>query len=266
MHTHEVCLLRHDSKVVGRKQKRLFALVPERAMREPLPVCYYLHGWGGTAEAYLNHALIVEALRNAEQVSVFAESFRNWFINDHQGNRYEDYLIHEALPAAEAAWMPHGCTKRMIAGFSMGGLSALCMTWRHPTLFDGVACFAGAFEAPRRVGDPYAQFRSRSDLFMPTESDLVRAWGDLGSAVRKQYDPYESLCAEELRGKPIYMAVGSNDFVRMIDMNRRLHTHLEESAIPHKYEEYPHGHDMDMVASSLPAALDHLLQTGWGEA
>jgi S-formylglutathione hydrolase FrmB len=250
--------------VLGRKNKRLVALVPESARQKQLPVCYYLHGWGGTAEAYLNHEQIVAALRSVEHVSVFAESFRNWFINDHQGNRYEDYLIHEVIPAAEAEWLPLGCSSRMIAGFSMGGLSALCMTWRHPHLFDGVACFSGAFEAPRRVGDPYAQFRDRPDLFMPTENELIRAWGDPGSEVRRRYDPYESLSAEGLRGKPIYMAVGSKDFVRMIGMNRRLHSHLEKSEIPHKYEEYPHGHDMDIVASSLPSALDHLLQTGWG--
>jgi putative tributyrin esterase len=261
MAKHQIRSLLHNSAILRRKNKRLFALVPERAAGEPLPICYYLHGWGGTAEAYLNHAQILDTLGHVEQVSVFAESFRNWFINDYQGNRYEDYLVQEVLPAAEAEWLPHGCTSRMIAGFSMGGLSALCLTWRHPQLFNGVACFAGAFEAPRRIGDPYAQFHDRADLLMPTERDVIRVWGEPGSAVRREYDPYESLSVEGLRGKCIYLAIGTRDFERIIDMNRRLHTHLIDAELPHKYEEHPHGHDMDIVASSLPSALDYLLKS-----
>lgn len=141
----------------------------------------------------------------------------------------------------------------------MGGLSALCLSWRHPLLFDGVACFAGAFEAPQRTGDPYAQFRDCPDFLMPTERELTRAWGEPGSAVRREYDPYESLSVEGLRGKLIYLAIGTRDFDRMIAMNRRIHQHLTDAGVPHKYEEHPHGHDMDIVAASLPSALEHLL-------
>jgi putative tributyrin esterase len=247
----------HDSAVLGRK-KRLFAIVPERAASERLPVCYYLHGWGGTAEAFLNHPSTLACLRQADQVSVFPECFRNWFINDHQGNRYEDYLAHEVIATAERAWLPDGCSQRSIAGFSMGGLSALCMAFRHPHLFDGVACFAGAFEAPRRVGDPYAQFRDRPDLVMPTEKELTLAWGEPGSDVRNRYDPYLALAPQTLREKQLYISIGTRDFERMIAMNRRFRGLLVEAQLPHRYEELPCGHDMEIVAASLPGALEHL--------
>jgi putative tributyrin esterase len=257
---HTVHTLLHDSETLKRKNKRLIALVPAVAAERPVPVCYYLHGWGGTAEAYLNHQRILQILGDAPQVSVFPESFRNWFINDHQGNRYEDYLITEAIPAAEKAWLPHGCgSRRMISGFSMGGLSALCMMWRHPQLFAGLACFAGAFEAPQRTGDPYAQFRDRDDLLIPTERDLVRTWGEPGSAVRRQYDPYESFPPSALIGKRVYLSIGTHDFERMITMNQRFSALLEGARIPHLYQQYPHGHDMDLVAASLRPALHHLL-------
>jgi putative tributyrin esterase len=253
----------HDSAIMQRRNKRIFALVPRAASARPLPVCYYLHGWGGTGESYLNHARIRETLLGVEQVSVFPESFRNWFINDHEGNRYEDYLIQEAIPAAEREWLPHGCEERRIAGFSMGGLSALCMSWRYPELFSGVACFAGAFEAPRREGDPYAAYRTRADLLIPSERDINRTWGEPGSAIRREYDPYLSLVPSGLRNKRVYLSIGTGDFARMLEMNRRMHAHLLEADVAHKYEEYAsHGHDMDLVASSLRASLDHLSTGG----
>ncbi len=260
MPSHQVRTLVHDSDALKRRKKRVLALVPDGATERPLAICYYLHGWGGTAEAFLNHEGVVQALGAADQISVFPESFRNWFINDHQGNRYEDYLIRELIPAAEREWVAAGSSpRRLIAGFSMGGLSALCMTWRYPELFSGVACFAGAFEAPQRTGDPYAQFRDRPDLLMPSERDINKTWGEPGSSVRREYDPYQSLTPGTLLGKQVYLSIGTRDFDRMIAMNRRFHGLLEAAGVPHKYEEYDHGHDIDLVASSLPSAVDHLL-------
>jgi putative tributyrin esterase len=251
--------LLHDSEILRRPKKRILALIPDAPAGKPLPVCYYLHGWGGTAEAYLNHKGIFETLASAQQISVFPESFRRWFINDHEGNRYEDYLIHEVIPVAEKQWLPEGgLQNRMIGGFSMGGLSALCMAWRYPELFTGVACFAGAFEAPQRVGDPYAHYRDRLDLLIPTERDMIRAWGEPGSAVRREYDPYIALDPHRLSGKRVYLSIGTSDFDRMIEMNRRIHAFLLTAQVRHKYEEYGHGHDMDLVASSLQSAVDYL--------
>lgn len=254
----EVQQLTHASKVLGRDNKRVFALVPEQAVERQVPICYYLHGWGGNAEAFLNHKGVRAVLQAADQISVFPESFRNWFINDHRGRRYEDYLIQEVLPVAERTWLPKGTRKRMISGFSMGGLSALCMMWRHSETFAGGACFAGAFEAPQRTGDPYAEFRDRPDLLMPSERNMLDAWGAPNSPVRQSYDPYCSMRASHLRAKQLYLSIGTNDFDRMIAMNRRLHELLVQGDVPHAYEEYTHGHDLDLVAASLPAALVHL--------
>jgi enterochelin esterase-like enzyme len=260
MRSYQIRSLIHDSDALKRRKKRVIALVPDDAADGPIAICYYLHGWGGTAEAFLNHGEVFKTLCQTRQISVFPESFRNWFINDCQGNRYEDYLIGELVPAVEAEWLRVGPNpRRMIAGFSMGGLSALCMTWRYPHLFSGLACFAGAFEAPQRTGDPYAQFRHLPDLLIPTERDLTRAWGEPDSAVRCQYDPYQALRPTTLLGKQVYLSIGTRDFERMIAMNRRFHRLLDGAGVPHRYEEYNHGHDIDLVASSLPSAVEHLL-------
>lgn len=252
----EIRTVIHASSILGRRRKRAIVLSPPGAGERPLPVCYYLHGWGGTSESYVNHPRIRAILAGAAQISVFPESFRDWLINDHQGNRYEDYFIEELLPAIEAG-LPLAPSRRSVAGFSMGGLSALCLARRYPQLFSGVACFAGAFEAPRRVGDPYQQFRANLDLLMPSEQQHARVWGEPGSAVRQAYDPYNGDLTE-LRGKRVYLSIGSLDFERMIAMNQRFHQSLIQAGVPHVFEEYAQGHDMELVAESLRSAIQHL--------
>ncbi len=259
MPEYQVRTVMHSSSVLGRSKKRAFVLVPQRTDDTPLPICYYLHGWGGNGQSYLNHRGIADILGRARQVSVFPESFRNWFINDHQGNRYEDYLIDELVPTVERELdgLVSG-SARAISGFSMGGLSALCLAFRHPHLFRGIACFAAAFEAPRREGDPYAQYRDRPALLMPSEPDHTRVWGEPGSSVREQYDPYHTVRRTARPALRIYMSTGTKDFDRMIGMNRRFHQFLNEACVELHYEEYEHGHDMELVAASLRASIEYI--------
>jgi putative tributyrin esterase len=255
----EVRSLPHRSAILQRDKKRTLVLLPERPAEGRLPVCYYLHGWGGTSEAFLNHPGIRSVLASAPQISVFPESFRNWFINDHEGNRYEDYFVEELVPHVEQALAPSiDGDRRLIGGFSMGGLSALSLAWRHPRLFQGVACFAAAFEAPRRTGDPYAAFRSDPELLIPSEPEHTRVWGPADSEVRRRYDPYLALASRGLPGKRLYLCIGNRDYQRMRDMNTRFRDFLQSIGIPHRHDEIDGGHDMDLVAAALPTSLRYL--------
>jgi S-formylglutathione hydrolase FrmB len=255
----EVRSLPHRSSILGRDKKRTLVLLPERRASDRLPVCYYLHGWGGTSEAFLNHPGIRAVLASAPQISVFPESFRNWFINDHEGNRYEDYFVEELLPHVERTLAADiDDRRRLIGGFSMGGLSALSLAWRHPGLFQGVACFAGAFEAPRRTGDPYAGFRNDPELLIPSESEHTRVWGPADSEVRRRHDPYLALAGRGLPGTRLYLCIGTRDYKRMLEMNGRFREFLQSIGVPHRYDELDGGHDMDLVAAALPASLQHL--------
>ena len=148
--------LPHASSALRRRRKRCLVVIPpEEAPPGPLPVCYFFHGRGGNALSFLNHPEIRRRVLAAHHFSVFPESFRRWFINDHEGHRYEDYFVDELRPWVEerlASRVDRG--RRGVVGFSMGGAAAFLLAVRHPGLFRAVACHSGAFEAPRRTGDP----------------------------------------------------------------------------------------------------------------
>ena len=59
--------------------------------------------------------------------------------------RYRDFLLQELIPSIPE-WT--GCSlekiRYSIAGFSLGGLSALDLGWKHPDLFNLVGVFSGA--------------------------------------------------------------------------------------------------------------------------
>lgn len=66
-----------------------------------------------------------------------------------RGNKaqaHSDFVIKELMPWVEANF-PAATEKesRFIAGFSLGGLSALDILWEHPTLFSKVGVFSGSF-------------------------------------------------------------------------------------------------------------------------
>lgn len=251
----------HPSRALGRDRKRCFVVSPtDAADRGPLPVCYFLHGWGGNAQSYLNHPGIRAAALAAPHHTVFPESFRRWFINDHEGNRYEDYLVEELVPAVDA-WLESAPTPEMraIGGFSMGACAAFVTAVRHTDVFGATFCHAAAFEAPRREGDPYAHLRGEGvPLLMPTQADHESVWGPLDSAVRDEYDPYLLIRGRRPERLRIYLDIGLDDYPRMIRMNRAFHQALLAANVPHEFYERSGGHDLDYVGEALPHSMRFL--------
>lgn len=251
----------HPSRALGRDKKRCIVVSPKDAdARGPLPVCYFLHGWGGNAKSYLRHPGIQAAVLAAPWHTVFPESFRKWFINDHEGNRYEDYLVEELVPLIdERLGLDASPATRAIGGFSMGGCASFLAAARHTDVFGAVFCHAGAFEAPRREGDPYAHLRETGlPLLMPTEADHVSVWGPLDSEVRNVYDPYLVIKHRRPEGLRIYLDVGMEDFPRMIRMNQAFHQALTATGLPHEYHERGGAHDLDFVGAALPSSTEFL--------
>jgi putative tributyrin esterase len=252
----------HPSRALQRDLKRCLVVGPPEAFDagRPLPITYFLHGWGGNAQSYLNHPRLRELLLAAPHYTVLPESFRRWFINDHDGCRYEDYLIGELVPMIDARFgIPETATWRAIGGFSMGGCAAFLAAVRHPGAFDAVFCHAGAFDAPRREDDPYEHLRGPGRvLLMPTQSEHESVWGPIHSRVRQEYDPYLTvhLCLPvQLR---IYLDVGLDDYPRIIRMVRSFHRFLLDQGLAPEYHERPGGHDLDFVAEAFPHSLSFL--------
>lgn len=257
----EPLTLEVPSRILGRT-KRATVLLPDGY--EPHgpghPVLYLLHGYGGGRGTWLERTRLAEYLRGSRLVVVMPESGRRWFVNDHAGLRYEDHFTEELLPAVDARFNTLARrSARAVGGFSMGGATALFLALRHRALFSAVTSHAGAFEAPRRIGDPYHEHRGEPDFVMPTVESHERVWGPPGSETRRSYDPYRLMAREDPLPPPaLYLDVGTGDHDRMVRMNRSVRDALRERGWPPEYRELPGGHDWQFVNDALPGALAFL--------
>lgn len=226
------------------------------------PTLFLLHGHGGNRHTWLQQSALLRCASSLDLIIVLPESGRYWFINDHGGRRYEDYLVGELLPTVDRRFRTVSDRHaRAIAGFSSGGAAALFQTLRHPDRFSVSASFAGAFEAPLRVGDPYAAQRGDPALLMPTVESHERVWGPPGSPSRRTYEPYRLI--ETWAGRPpvrLYLDVGIDDLERVVRMSRNVHRAMADRGIPHAYHERPGGHDWSYVNRALPFALAFIVE------
>jgi len=58
---------------------------------------------------------------------------------------YEHFILHELLPVLLSRLTEFSVREISFAGFSLGGLSAMDIVWRHPDVFSKVGVFSGAF-------------------------------------------------------------------------------------------------------------------------
>jgi S-formylglutathione hydrolase FrmB len=245
------------SPALGRV-KRASVLVPRTCTAEgrDVPVLYLLHGFGGSRTTWLTGTRLSEHLAGLELLVVLPESGRRWFINDHRGFRYEDYLVDELIPFVDDRYAVHlRQGVRGIGGFSMGGAAALMQALRHPGLFDLVLSHAGAFGAPSRVGDPYNGLRHAQDTAIPSTQAHERVWGPPGSAVRGRYDLTALLAHRDGGGLSVYVDVGVDDYPRILRMNREAAQKLAAAGIETTFCERPGGHDLGFLDRALPHSL-----------
>lgn len=258
---HELITLRRPSSALG-TDKLVDVLVPPAPRAAANPVLVLLHGFGGSRRTWTEQTRLVDHLLGTDLVVVLPESGRRWFVNDHAGHRYEDYLVDELVPLVRQSF-PTTRDGWAIGGFSMGGASALMQALRHPRLFSVVVSHAGAFEGPLRLGDPYAALRAEPTTLIPSTQVHERVWGPAGSPTRTTYDPYRLLASRRSGARlSVYADVGTDDYQRIIRMNRNIASALRAAGIDLSYHERPGGHDLgfvdDALGRSLEFVLDHL--------
>lgn len=247
-----------------KREKRISLLVPadQHLKHKEYPVLILLHGYGGNRQTWTARTQLVEYLRGRNLLVVIPESGRRWFINDHNGFRYEDYLINEVVPFIRQKFNVvedrHGWA---IGGFSMGGASALIQALRHPHLFSVVVSHAGAFEGPLRRGDPYSDMRLNPNFPMPSTEIHERVWGPCGSPTRRFYNPY--LMIKSRRADMslwVYADVGADDYERIVQMNRSTTVALRAAQIEVEYQEREGAHDFEFLNKALPFSLDFVMR------
>jgi len=58
---------------------------------------------------------------------------------------YEQFILQELMPMVYSRLSDFSVREVSFAGFSLGGLSAIDMVWRHPTVFTRAGVFSGSF-------------------------------------------------------------------------------------------------------------------------
>jgi enterochelin esterase-like enzyme len=66
-----------------------------------------------------------------------------------RGDRVEDWLVDQVVPAVDARYRTLGGQRRGIAGLSAGGYGAVNIAVHHPEIFDWAASYSGYFTARR---------------------------------------------------------------------------------------------------------------------
>jgi enterochelin esterase-like enzyme len=100
------------------------------------------------------------------------------YVNGAAG-RYEDYVVHEVLPAAEAelrTTAPEG--GRGLMGKSSGGFGTLFLGMRHPGLFHALACHSGDAGFDLSIVPDVATLVRQLDRFEGDEAAKIEAFLD----------------------------------------------------------------------------------------
>lgn len=229
----------HDSKALSRN--KVAYVLPPSAEMASRPLIMLLHPFGGNRSSWARHAPDLMATLAHDFVVVLPECGRGWFINDHAGKRYEDYLIGELIPLVRER---HGAAgPACIGGFSMGGASAFFLALKYPELFDAAFAVAGAFTAGDRTGDPYQAFRSDA-LLIPTEAEHDRVWGPPGSQVRAAYQP--AVLVEQAKGQArlpkFYFEVGRDDYPRALEASEVMRARLRYAGVAFEFAQHEGDH------------------------
>lgn len=75
---------------------------------------------------------------------------------------YQQFLVEELVPFIHVHYAVETFQQKLIAGFSMGGLSAIDTFWNHPGVFSAVGVFSGSlWWRSRDLGDDYDDHQHR---------------------------------------------------------------------------------------------------------
>jgi S-formylglutathione hydrolase FrmB len=126
---------------------------------EPLPIIYYLPGFGNSATSFIqNPAPWLKFTQNiadhiTPMIVVIVDGHTRWggsqYLNSAAQGNYADYVCDEIITTVEAQHpVPANGLRRIIAGHSSGGFGALRLGLARHELFDGVVALSPDSDFP----------------------------------------------------------------------------------------------------------------------
>lgn len=196
----------------------------------PWSTFYLLHGLSDDHTIWTRRTSIERYVGNLPLVVVMPDGGRGWYANDPNGYKYEDDLIKDVVGLVERTFPVKAEREgRAIGGLSMGGYGAVKLGLKHHEMFCSVNSHSGALGAHRR---DIPRIREISPEF-------TRIFGK--DSHDGSEDPFALITQiDHGRIPALRIDCGTEDF--LLDQNRAFHKLLEESRIPHEYEEFPGTH------------------------
>lgn len=134
-------------------------LPSQAAAGAPLPIVYYLPGYGGAPSGFINHSNdwlhFTQSL--ADEITpmalVVVDGRTRWgcgqYLNSSAQGNYEDYICDEIVSKVEAEYpAATNGVRRIIAGHSSGGFGALRLGSSRQKLFDAVIALSPDSDFP----------------------------------------------------------------------------------------------------------------------
>ena len=166
----------------------------------PLPILYYLPGYGNSAAKVLasSNIWLKFTQKIADEVTpvilVVGDGWTRWggsqYLNSPAQGNYEDFICDEVVTAVEARHpAPVNGLRRLIGGHSSGGFGALRLGSDHQQLFDAVIALSPDSDFPTshlplvilksvaKLSPVEAQKIARGELPVPKDGDITYALG-----------------------------------------------------------------------------------------
>ncbi|HLJ53831.1 MAG TPA: alpha/beta hydrolase family protein [Chthonomonadaceae bacterium] len=214
------------------------------------PLLVLLHGHSGGFRDWAACTRIRKYLAGRNLIVVCPDGGNGWYTNGVAGGeRREDDIMEDLLPAVERELPVLPAPARAVAGLSMGGFGAVKLALKHPGAFRIAASHSGAFavtERPERsaiFGDPelHAAFRRREGIPWLAE---------------------QALCGPATLRPALVFDCGQSD--PLLDDNRRLSDHLNFIGYGHTYREMPGYHTWPYWDRAFRTALPEIARAVGG--
>jgi S-formylglutathione hydrolase FrmB len=234
------------------RMERYRIILPEgydRAAR--YPVLYLLHGLWGSYVDWTAKTTVVEDTRHYPLIVIMPDAGNSWYVNSQSnaGDRYEDAVINDLLPAVETRYAVD-TSRRAIAGLSMGGYGAFMLALRHPGRFRFAGGLSAAISLPRDLANGRKGIRPEDALiFGPKDSCLAHdvVW----------------LTSRYSGGGATYfyaMAGIQDEFVEFLPYHRVWTDSLRAKGIPYEYHEVPGRHNWKFWDTELVPLLARMAE------
>lgn len=222
------------------------------------PVTYYLHGLGDNEQSLVNlggwaiYDRLMREKKIGEFVVISPAGFDSFYINSHDGKfRYEDFFLHEFLPAMEKKYrIANQGSERGIMGISMGGFGALHYGFKYPRKFAVVSANMPALmeRLPHEVIQERQQ-KLMGRIFGNPPDEAFYAKNSPLQLVR-------TAPSGALRHLTIYFDCGAQDRYGFYKGTAAMDKLLTSRGVAHEAHIYPGGHNWEFVSEHFAASLE----------